>query len=110
MLGQQILVNTRFVVEAFEVGGRDQLDEVFIAFLVLAKEDEMIVAVVGLAPLPSVGLRDVDFTSDDGIDALLMSPRTSRSREHPREPTIGRILLAGAHCSRYVSTPLQAEQ
>ena len=42
---QEILVDARLVVKAVEVPGRDQVDEVAVAFLVFAEQDEVVVAV-----------------------------------------------------------------
>ena len=69
MRREQVLIDARLVVEAFEKAGRNQLDEVAIAFLVLAEQDQVVIAVgigAGLVAL----LRDVDFAADDGMDAL----------------------------------------
>ena len=42
---EQILVDARLVVEAVEIAGRDQVDQVPIALLVLAEQDQVVVAV-----------------------------------------------------------------
>ena len=65
---EQVLIDAGLVVEAFEVGGGDELDEVAVALLVLAEEDEVVVAVRVVAHLAAL-LRDVDFAADDGVDA-----------------------------------------
>ena len=52
------------------IGGRDQLDQVFVAFLVFAQQDEMVVAVVNFGLLFAVRLRDVDLAAEDGFDAF----------------------------------------
>ena len=68
---EQVLIDAGLVVEAFEVGGGDQVDEVAVAFLVFAEQDQVVVAVgigAGLVAL----LRDVDFAADDGLDALCL--------------------------------------
>ena len=58
-----------FVVEALQEGGRDQLDEVAVALLVLAQQDQVVVAVgVGADLEPLLG--DVDFAADDRVDAF----------------------------------------
>ena len=67
--GEQVLIDARLVIEAFEVAGGDQLDEVAIALLVFAEQHQVVVAVgigAGLVAL----LRDVDFAADDGMDAV----------------------------------------
>jgi hypothetical protein len=67
--GEQILINTRLVVEAFEEGRGNHLDEVLVAFLVLAKQDEVVVAVAVGAGLVSL-LGNVHFATDDGLNPL----------------------------------------
>ncbi len=69
MLREQVFIDAGLVIEAFEVAGGDKLDEVFVAFLRFAEQDEMIVAVgigAGLVAL----LGDVDFAADDGMNAF----------------------------------------
>ena len=65
--GEQVLIDAGLVIEAFEVGGGDEVDEVAVAFLVFAEEDEVVVAVGVGAGLVVAG--DVDFAADDGVDA-----------------------------------------
>ncbi len=65
---EQVLIDAGLVVEAFEIGGGDELDEVAVALLVLAEEDEVVVAVRIVAELAAL-LGDVDFAADDGVDA-----------------------------------------
>jgi hypothetical protein len=45
---EQVLIDARLVVEAFEKGGGNHLDEVAVAFLVFAEQDQVVVA-VGIA-------------------------------------------------------------
>ncbi len=45
---EQVLIDARLVVEAFEIAGGDQVDEVAVAFLVFAEQDQVVVA-VGIA-------------------------------------------------------------
>ncbi len=73
MLRQQILVDARLVVEAFEKRGGDQLQQVAIAFLVLAQQHQVVVA-IGIAAACQALLRDVDFASDHRMHALLLWP------------------------------------
>ena len=65
---QQVLVDARLVVEAVEVAGGDQLDQVAVAFLVFAEQDEVVVA-VRVAPVLMALLRDIDFAADDRVDS-----------------------------------------
>ena len=43
--GEKVLVDARLVVEAVEVAGGDQLDQVAVALLVFAQQDQVVVAV-----------------------------------------------------------------
>jgi len=67
---EQVLVDAGLVVEAFQEACGDQVDEVAIAFLGLAEQDQVIVAVgvaaAGFVPL----LRDVDLAADDRMHAI----------------------------------------
>ena len=72
MLRQQILVDARLVVEAVEVAGRDQVDEVAVALLVFAEQHQVVVAVRVGACLVAL-LRDVHLAADDRVDALGLS-------------------------------------
>ena len=54
MLRQQILVDARLVVKPVQVAGRDQVDQVLVAFLVFAEENQVVIAV--RTPNESCGL------------------------------------------------------
>ncbi len=71
MAREQVLIDARLVVEAVEVAGGDQLDEVAVAFLVFAQQHQVVVA-VGFALDADALLRDVDFAADDGVDAVVL--------------------------------------
>src|SRR5450755_336884 len=45
VLREQIPIDARLIVEPFEEAGGDQVDEVAIAFLSFAEEDQMVVAI-----------------------------------------------------------------
>ena len=47
VLGQQVVIDARLVIEAFEEAGGDQLDEVAVAFRIFAEQDQMIGAAPG---------------------------------------------------------------
>jgi len=71
MRRQQVGIDAGFVVKALQVRRRHQLNEVAIAFLVLAQQDQMVVAVrIVLERLPL--LRDIHLAADHGVDALLL--------------------------------------
>ena len=69
MGGEEFFVDAGLVVEAVEESGGDEAVEVFVAFLILTKQDEVVVAVGFSLVLVSL-LGDVDFASDDGVDAF----------------------------------------
>ena len=69
MAGEQVLIDAGLVVEAFQVGGRNQLDEILVALLVLAQQDEVVVAVGVGARLVAL-LGDIDLAADDGVNAF----------------------------------------
>ena len=69
VLVEQVHVDARLVIEAVEIGGGDQVDEVAIALLVFAQQHQVVVAVGVGAGLVAL-LRDVDFAADDGVDAV----------------------------------------
>ena len=71
MLGQELLVDARLVIIAVQVGGGRELDEVFVAGLVLHQQAEVMIlfAVAGLTFQAGAG-RHVHFAADDGLDAL----------------------------------------
>lgn len=71
VLLQQLLIHTRLGVEALDKGGRNQLGKVFIACLVLAQQDQMIVP-IDLVHLIKAGAGGhIDLTADDWLDARL---------------------------------------
>ncbi len=69
---EKVFIDARFVIEAVEEAGGDERGEVAVAFLVLAEEDEVIVAIRVAASLVAL-LRDVDLASDDRVDPLILS-------------------------------------
>ena len=64
VLRQQVDIDARLVVEAVQVGGGDQLDEVAVALLVFAEQHQVVVAVGVGAGLVAL-LRDVHLAADD---------------------------------------------
>ena len=70
VLRQQIVVHARLVVEAFEESRRHQLDQVAVAFVVLA-EKYQVVRPLRLRPaIFAIVRRDVHFAADDRLHAL----------------------------------------
>ena len=77
MLGEEFLVHTRLVVEAFEVRCGDELHQVLVAILVLREQEQVLInflasssARAGLL-LEAAAVRHIDLATDDGFDALL---------------------------------------
>ena len=68
MRGEQILIDARLVIEAIEIGGRDQLDQIPVASLVFAQQQQVVVAIRFTTRLVAL-LRDINLTTDDGFDA-----------------------------------------
>ena len=85
MFAEEIVIDARLVVEAFEEAGGNELDEIVIALEILAEKDEVIaaacagfeiVAIFGggagfFAAVVAAALGDVDFATDDGLDVAL---------------------------------------
>ena len=73
MFGQKLLVDSRFVVEALQETVGNELDEVLVPLIVLAKQNQVMVGLFPLRGCP-VGMAvpsDIDFAADDGLDARL---------------------------------------
>ena len=94
---QQVLIDARLVIEPVQVAGGNQLDQVAIAFLVLAQQHQVVVA-VGVALDGVALLRDVHLAADHRMDALLpwrcckTRPRRTdcRGRSWPRRASSAR--------------------
>jgi hypothetical protein len=74
VLGQQLLVHPRLVVEALEIGLGDQLDEVAVAGDVADEDGQVVGALVTAvlrAPLGARARRDVELAADDRLHARL---------------------------------------
>ena len=70
--GQHLLVDPRLAIEAFEEGGRRQLDQVLEADAVLGQQRQMVTGLFVLADfafVPPIARRDVGFVADDRVDA-----------------------------------------
>ena len=71
--GQHFLVDARLVIIALQVRGGGQLDEVFVAGLVLRQQSEMMINIAPAAAgffLQPAARRDINLAADDGLDAL----------------------------------------
>ena len=72
VLREQLLVDARLVIEALGVAGRDQLDQVLEALLVLGEQHEVVGGLAGRAALvAAIAGRDVDLAAEDRLDAAL---------------------------------------
>ena len=69
MAREQVFIDARLVIKAFEIGGGNQVDEIAIAFLVFAEQDQVVIAIGVGAGLHALA-RNVDFAADDGMNAL----------------------------------------
>jgi hypothetical protein len=68
---QQLLVDPRLVVEAFEVGLRGQLDEVAVAGLAGGEQHQVVAAPLAGGAVEAVALGDVRFDAEDRFDPRL---------------------------------------
>ena len=71
--GQDFLVNARLVIIALQMRGGGELDEVFVAGLVLRQQAEMMINVASAAAgflFQPAARRDINLAADDGLDAL----------------------------------------
>ena len=69
-LGEQIVVDAGLVVKAVHKAAADHIDEVFIALLVFAQQDQVAVVARARAFVGQI-LADVHLAADDGMDAAL---------------------------------------
>jgi hypothetical protein len=70
---QHFLVNARLVIIALQMRGGGELDEVFVAGLVLRQQAEMMINVAPAAAgflFQPAARRDINLAADDGLDAL----------------------------------------
>ena len=72
---QNFLVNARLVIITLQMRRRRELDEVFVAGLVLCEQSEMMINVAPAAGAAGFLFQpaarcDINFTADDGLDAL----------------------------------------
>ena len=67
---QKLVIDPRFIVEAFGKAGRDQAVQVLQAFVILRQEHQMVVAAVFGFFQETPSRRDIHFTADDRVDTL----------------------------------------
>ena len=76
MMGsQEFFIDAGFVVIAFEVGIRNELDEIFVTGFVFGEKDEVMVDIAAAAGsgffLVPAARGDVDLATEDGLHALV---------------------------------------
>ena len=69
VLGQQILVDSRPVVEPFGIARRHQLDQVLVALVGLGQQHQVVGFGLRSALLEAAALRHVDLAAEDRLDA-----------------------------------------
>ena len=74
MLGQQLLVDTRPVIEPFQISFGQEDAQVPVAGLVLDQEEEMVVGrlLVPIFLVETAARGDVDLAAEDGLDPGLL--------------------------------------
>ena len=68
MLRQKCLVNARLLIETVDVAGRYEVDQIAIAFLVFAQQDQMVVAIARVLHRGCL-LRHIHLATDDWVDS-----------------------------------------
>jgi hypothetical protein len=68
MLGEEVFIDAGLVIEALQVAGGNEVDEVAIALLVFAEQDQVVIA-IGVGPGFVALLGNIDLAADDGLDA-----------------------------------------
>ena len=71
VLGKQLFIHTRLIVEAFQVGFGGELNEVAVAGLVFSQQDKVVVFFISGAATGAALRSDVHFTADDRLYARL---------------------------------------
>ena len=69
MFAQKFFVDARLVIEAVEISLRNEFNEILIALLVLAKNDEVVRPAGSRITVLVIRLRDVHFAADDRLHA-----------------------------------------
>ena len=70
VLGEQLVIHAGFVIEAVEISGGNELDEILVALFVFAEQHEMVRAFRAGAAIFVIVRRDVHFAADDGLYAM----------------------------------------
>ena len=88
MLGHELLVHARPVVEALEIGGGDELQQVAIAGLVPSEQGEVVVLLLALSgvAIEPRSRRHVGLDPDDGLDAR--GPRDLEELQRPEHRAV----------------------
>ena len=70
MLRKQLLINTRLGVKALGKACGHHLDQIFVAGLVLAQQDQVAVAVNAVHLIKAGAGRNINLTADDRLDPI----------------------------------------
>ena len=70
MFREEFVIHAGLVIEAVEISGGNQLDEVLVALFVFAEQDEVIGAFGAAAAILVMVRRDIHFAADDGLYAV----------------------------------------
>ena len=70
VLGEKLVIHARLVIEAVEKAGGNKLDEIAVAFVVLAKQNQVVRALGIRAAVLVIVRRDVHFAADDRLHAV----------------------------------------
>ena len=73
VLLQKLLIHAWLGIKALHKTGRDHFDQVLIAGLVFAQQDQMVVAVYSIYLIKAGAGGNIDFAPDDGLDTRLFS-------------------------------------
>jgi hypothetical protein len=99
VFSQHFFIDSRFVIEAFQMAGRNQPNKIAVAFQVFAKQYQMVNPLCAAGSLLPTPARDVDLATQDGFYSLGLSRliELDRTKEIPVVgDSDGRHLLPGS--------------
>ena len=70
MFRKQLVIHAWFVVETVEISGGNQLDQILVALLVFAEQDEVIGTLGARAAIFVIIWRHIHFAADDGLNTV----------------------------------------
>ena len=98
LLRQQVLVDARLAVEAFEIAGRYEIDQVSVAVLILTEQHQVVVA-IGTGAGFVAFLRNVHLAADHRMHALRFSRVVETDRNALNRLPWSVMATAGIFCS-----------